>query len=94
MTVQWVVVQFEWARDMDWGTLRRVDSRAARDAAVELLPLAERFRMAYESRDARLAIETERNRRRAARRALLRSSPAEMAIRLAEWGVPLTRVKH
>lgn len=64
------------------------------DGGGPFIPMAEKFRLAYEDRDARIAKAVERNRRRAARRAILRASPAEMAIRLAECGVPLVKVKR
>eukprot|EP00884_Botryococcus_braunii_P009892 jgi/Botrbrau1/18904/Bobra.177_2s0061.1 len=70
------------------------ESVEAEEDEEPMIPVAERFRMAYESQDARIAKAIEKNRRRAARRALTRASPAEMAIRLAECGVPLFKGKR
>ncbi|KAK9837476.1 hypothetical protein WJX81_005159 [Elliptochloris bilobata] len=56
--------------------------------------LAERFKAAYASRAAKLSAEHARNLRRAERRRLAALGGAERAMRMAELGVPLARLRR
>ncbi|BDA48539.1 hypothetical protein COCOBI_12-2190 [Coccomyxa sp. Obi] len=55
------------------------------------LTLAERFRLAYESRAARVAVVRAKNAKKEQRRALRAMGSAERAVALAEHGVPLVQ---
>jgi hypothetical protein len=63
-------------------------------AGPPALSLAERFVAAYASRAAKLAAEHTRNVRRAERRRAAALGGAERAVRMAELGVPLTRLRR
>lgn len=56
------------------------------------LSIAERFRLAYKSRDERQALKAERNRKQAWRR-YIRNNPSEQLIRMAESGVPMVGMR-
>ena len=64
------------------------------DAGAAPPSLAERFKAAYASRAAKLSAEHARNVRRAERRRAAALGGAERAVRLAELGVPLTRLRR
>ena len=63
-------------------------------AAAAPPSLAERFKAAYASRAAKLSLEHARNVRRAERRRLAALGGAERAVRMAELGVPLMRLRR
>jgi hypothetical protein len=56
------------------------------------LSIAERFRLAYQSRDERQALKAERNRKQAWRR-YIRNNPSEQLIMMAESGVPMAGMR-
>lgn len=64
------------------------------DAGAAPSSLAERFKAAYASRAAKLSAEHARNVRRAERRRAAALGGAERAVRMAELGVPLTRLRR
>lgn len=69
-----------------------VDPAPGAEAAAPTL--AQRFAAAYASRAAKLREEHARNVRRAERRRLAALSGAERAVRMAELGVPLQRLRR